>query len=241
MPVDRCPTGVPSVDALLGGGLESDCLTELYGEGGSGKTLLCLEVAVRLALADRWVFYIDTEGVSVDRLEAIAGGRVDQVLKRLLLATPKNLEEQTKAVGTAAALAREARRPVGLIVLDSATFYYRLSLSGPDEDEGRLALVEELAELMATALGAQVPVLFTNQVWTRQTDGSLEPLGGTFVNHAAKTILRLDRLTGARRRAVLVKHRSLGEASAEFRITNHGLSGPLERAPSSSSSKGGSS
>ncbi len=196
MPVDRCPTGVPSIDAILGGGLEADCLTELYGEGGSGKTLLCLEVATRLALTDRWVVYIDTEGVSVDRLEAIAGGRLEAVLKRLLLASPKSLEEQTRAVTTAGQLAREGRRPIGLIVLDSATFYYRLTLAGPEEDEGRLALVEELAELMATALNCGVPVLFTNQVWRRQSDGSLEPLGGSFVNHAAKTILRLDRLAG---------------------------------------------
>lgn len=229
MPVARCPLGIPSVDAILGGGLETDCLTEIYGEGGSGKTLVCLEVAVRLALADQWVFYIDTEGVSVDRLEAIAGGKLDQVLRRLLLATPKDLDEQSRAVETAAALARERRRPVGLIVLDSATFYYRLALSSPTEDEGRLALVGELAELMATALSANVPVLFTNQVWRRQTDGSLEPLGGSFVNHAAKTIVRLDRLSGARRRAVLVKHRSLPEAQAEFRITSHGLQGPLDR------------
>jgi DNA repair protein RadB len=224
MPVDRCPTGVASIDALLGGGLETDCLTELYGEGGSGKTLVCLEVAVRLALADRWVFYIDTEAVSVDRLEAIAGGRIDQVLRRLLLSTPKNLQEQTKAVETAGALAREGRRPVGLIVLDSATFFYRLSLSTPEEDEGRLQLGVELADLVVTSVNSHVPVLFTNQVWRRPSDGSLEPLGGSFVNHLAKTIVRLDRLPGNRRRAVLMKHRSLGEAAAEFRITPTGLS-----------------
>jgi DNA repair protein RadB len=218
---------VASVDALLGGGLETDCLTELYGEGGSGKTLLCLEVAVRLALSDRWVFYIDTESVSVDRLEAIAGGRIDQVLRRMLLSTPKNMAEQAKAVATACALAREGRRPVGLIVLDSATFFYRLSLSTPEEDEGRLALGVELADLVVTAVQSHIPVLFTNQVWRRPSDGSLEPLGGSFVNHLAKTIVRIDRLGGARRRAVLVKHRSLGEASAEFRITPTGLaSGP---------------
>jgi DNA repair protein RadB len=237
MPVDRCPTGVSSVDALLGGGLETDCLTELYGEGGSGKTLLCLEVAVRLALSDRWVFYIDTEAVSVDRLEAIAGGRVDQVLRRMLLSTPKSLEEQSKAVETACALVREGRRPVGLVVLDSATFYYRLALSTPEEDEGRLSLGIELADLVVTALQSHVPVLFTNQVWRRPSDGSLEPLGGSFVNHLAKTIIRLDRLPGARRRAVLMKHRSLGEGSAEFRITPTGLSSGPEAVRAAASPK----
>jgi DNA repair protein RadB len=225
MPVERCPTGIASVDRLLDGGLEPDSLTEIYGEGGSGKTLLCLQVATRVALSDRWVFYIDTEGVSVARLESIAAGRVEQVLRRMLLSTPKDLAEQSTAVAKACALAREGKRPVGLIVLDSATFYYRLTLSEGTEDEGRQALGFELAELLSTALRAQVPVLFTNQVWRNQRDGTLEPLGGSFVNHAAKTILRFDRLPGNRRRVVLVKHRSLGEGSAEFRITPTGLDG----------------
>lgn len=223
MAADRVPTGVGPVDALLAGGLETDGLTELYGEGGSGKTLLCLQAATRLALADRWVCYIDTEGVSVDRLEAISQGHLEQVLKRLLLATPKSLEEQTKAVESACALARDGKRPVGLIVLDSATFFYRVTLSTESEDEGRQALGRELAELVSTAIAAHVPVLFTNQVWRNQRTGDLEALGGSFVNHAAKTILRIDRLSGNRRRAVLIKHRSLGESSAEFRITPTGL------------------
>jgi DNA repair protein RadB len=223
MPSERCPTGVPGVDALLGGGLDPDGLTELYGEGGSGKTLLCLQVATRVALADRWVFYIDTEGVSVDRLEAIARGRVDQVLKRLLITTPKSLDEQTAAVGRACALAREGRRPVGLIVLDSATFYYRLTLAQDTEDEGRASLGVQLADLLGTSLSAGVPVVFTNQVWRNQRDGQLEALGGSFVNHVAKTIVRIDRLPGARRRAVLIKHRSRPEGTADFQITSDGL------------------
>ena len=195
----------------------------MYGEGGSAKTILCLEVATRVALGGKWVFYVDTEGVSVARLEAIVGDRLPEVLKRFLLSTPKNLEEQTRAVLSAGALTREKSRPVGLLVLDSATFYYRLSLSSDAEDEGRQALVTQLADLLSTSLSAEVPVLFTNQVWRNPHTGGLEPLGGSFVNHVAKTIVRLDRLSGARRRAVLVKHRSLPESAAEFRITSTGV------------------
>ena len=223
MPAERLATGIPTVDRLLGGGLETDSVTEIYGEGGSGKTLFCLDIALRVARSDRWVFYIDTEGVSVDRIRAIAGTEIDRLLKRFLLSTPKNLEEQGRAVATACALAREGRRPVGLLVVDSGTFYYRLSLSGPDEDDARQSLSLAVADLVATALQAEVPVLFTNQVWRSVRDGTLEPLGGSFLNHAAKTILRFDRLPGNRRRIVLVKHRSLPEGSAEFRIGPTGL------------------
>ncbi len=220
---DRLATGIPSVDRLLGGGLETDSLTEIYGEGGSGKSLFCLHVAHRVAREGRWVFYIDTEGVSVDRLRAITGSDLDRILKRFLLSTPSNLEEEGRAIATACALARAGKRPVGLIVVDSGTAYYRLSLSGADEDDARQTLSLAVAELVVTALAAHLPVLFTNQVWRSVRDGTLEPLGGSFLNHAAKTILRFDRLAGDRRRVVLVKHRALPEGSAEFRITSNGL------------------
>ncbi len=223
MAADRLPTGIDSVDRLLGGGLETDALTEIYGEGGSGKTLFCLSIAERVARGGRWVFYVDTEGVSVDRLRAIAGDALDAVLHRLLLATPKSLEEQGRAIATASTLARDGGRPVGLVVVDSGTFFYRLSLSGPDEDDARQTLAVAVADLVVTALRAHVPVLFTNQVWRNVRDGRLEPLGGSFLNHAAKTILRFDRLPGPRRRVVLVKHRALPEGAAEFRITSTGL------------------
>jgi len=222
---DRLPTGIASVDRLLGGGLETDCLTEIYGEGGSGKTLFCLEVALRVARQNRWVFYVDTEGVSVDRLRAMAGDELEKVLKRFLLSTPRNLEEQGRAVATACALVREGKRPVGLVVVDSGTFFYRLSLSAPDEDDARQTLALSVADLAATAFRTGVPTILTNQVWRSQRDGSLEPLGGSFLNHAAKTILRFDRLPGDRRRVVLRKHRSLPEGTADFRIGPAGLLG----------------
>jgi DNA repair protein RadB len=223
---ERLSTGIGSLDRLLGGGLETDSVTELYGEGGSGKTVFCLELAARVARASRWVFYIDTEGVSLERLRASSGSDFDRILTRLLLSAPKDLDEQGRAVATACSLARDVRRDTGLIVLDSATHYYRLSLASPDEDGAREALAGQLAELVATARIRGIAVLLTNQVWRDPRDGHLEPLGGSFLNHAAKTILRFDRGTGPQRTAVLVKHRSRPEGAAGFRITSRGLEGP---------------
>jgi DNA repair protein RadB len=219
----RVPTGIASVDRLLGGGLEPDGITEVYGEGGSGKTLFCLEVAARIAREGRWVLYIDTEGVSLERLTSIGGAPPETVLPKFLLSAPRSLDEQTRAVTAACTLVREGRRPVGLLVVDSLTYFYRLSLAEPEEDDARQALSVEVADLVAVSRAAAVPAVLTNQVWRNLRTGDLEPLGGSFLNHAAKTIVRLERLAGPRRRAVLVKHRSLPESSAEFRITATGL------------------
>jgi DNA repair protein RadB len=220
---DRVPTGAAPIDRLLEGGLEPDGLTEVYGEGGTGKTILCLEAALHAARADRWVFYIDTEGVSTERVAQMAGDGAERLLKRLLISTPPDLARQDDAVRTATALAREGRRPIGLIVLDSAVLHYRLSLGTADEEESRRHLLAQLADLLGCALSTHVPVLFTNQVWRNVSTGSLEPIGGPFVNHLSKTILRLDRPEAGPRRAVLVKHRSLPQRDTTYRITERGL------------------
>lgn len=221
----RWPTGIPVFDALLGGGLDTDSLTEVYGEGGTGKTIFALALTVHALSEGRWVLYLDTEGVSPHRLAASATGLTPQDLERLLVVAPKDLQAQGRAVSRAAILARGAERPVGLIVLDSATHYYRLARTEEDEDEARRALTEQIGELASVARTREIPVLFTNQVWRSIREGTLEPLGGSFLNHAAKTILRFDRLEGDRRRAVLLKHRALAERFADFRITEHGLTG----------------
>lgn len=223
MPMERLPTGHPELDRLLGGGLETDAVTEVYGEGGTGKTILCLQVATRVARDGRWVVYVDTEGLSVDKLEAIAGSRLPDVLGHLLVSSPGSLKEQSRAVDQATRMARDGTRPVGLIVVDSMTMHYRLALGGSEEEPARRELGLELAQLVSAALQVPVPVLVTNQVWRRVGDGTLEPVGGAFLNHAAKTILRFDRLSGDSRRAVLMKHRSQPEAAVEFRISAEGL------------------
>lgn len=220
---DRVATGAEPLDRLLGGGLESDALTEVYGEGGTGKSVWCIGAAVRTALADRWVFYLDTEGLSTDRLAATSGGEPERVLRRLLLATPKDLPGQAEAVHTACALARDGRRRVGLIVLDSATLHYRLALGTSAEEEARASLLAQLSELLATSIAVHVPVVFTNQVYRSVGTGALEPIGGSFLGHLAKTVLRFERPEGGGRRAVLVKHRALPERTVPFRITERGI------------------
>ena len=72
----RLPTGCPSLDELLGGGVEAGALTLVYGEPGSGKTSLALQLSREvLASGGKSVLFIDTEGLSAERLEQVCGAR----------------------------------------------------------------------------------------------------------------------------------------------------------------------
>jgi len=216
------PIGSQPLDDLLEGGLEGAAITLLFGEAGSGKTNICLQVARNVAVTGKKVVYIDTEGVSLERLKQISGDGYEEVMKNVLFFEPHSFDEQEKFVDKAAKLA-ESSLEVGIIILDSATIHYRLTRN--DEERGvRKSLSPQLAKLLAVARSKDIPVLLTSQVYTDIEKGTFEPLGGHVLLHNAKAIIRLDKVSTGVRRAVIIKHRHLEEGKrAEFKLTNTGV------------------
>ena len=85
------PIECEPLDDLLGGGIESGSLTSLYGEAGSGKTNICLQLTRNVVNSGKKVVFIDTEGVSFTRLEQICGEDFDTITKSILFFTPYSL------------------------------------------------------------------------------------------------------------------------------------------------------
>mgnify|MGYP000147322899 CR=1 FL=1 len=82
----RLPTGCAGLDELLGGGVEPGALTLVYGEPGSGKTSLALQLSREvLNNGGKSVLFIDTEGLSMERLKQVCG---DEALDGLSIAAP---------------------------------------------------------------------------------------------------------------------------------------------------------
>lgn len=215
----------PPLDEILGGGVESGCITLLYGEGGSGKTNFCIQLARNVALAGKKVVYIDTEGLSVDRLRQICGPNLEAVLANLLISDPVSFEEQERQVERAAKFC-EGNQEVGLVVLDSATLHFRLTRRD-EEREDRQSLNRQITKLMRIARRGDVPVVVTSQVYTDLETGAYEPLGGHMLTHNAKAILRFERAGPNLRLVTVMKHRHLPEGlQAKFRLTDRGLEAP---------------
>ena len=219
----RVPIGSSALDGLLGGGLEGGTITLLFGEAGTGKTNICLQVARNVALDGKKVIYIDTEGVSLERLKQISGEDYEGVMKNVLFFEPHSFEEQEALVEKACKLA-ESNVEVGVIILDSATIHYRLTRK--DDEKGvRKTLSPQLARLLSVARHKDVPILLTSQVYTDIEKGTFEPLGGHVLLHNAKAIMRLDKVAASTRRGVIIKHRHLEEGRrADFRLTRNGVS-----------------
>ncbi len=215
--------GCRALDDLLGGGIEEGCITLLHGEAGSGKTNLCLQLARNVVRSGKKVIYIDTEGVSMDRLAQITGDDFELVAKNILFSEPYSFEEQEALIEKAAKIA-ENNPDVGLIVIDSITMHYRLTMQDEARRDERYSLTRQIAKLLKVSRTRSIPVVVTSQVYTDFDTGRYVPLGGHMLSHNAKTILRLEKTGPSRRLAVLEKHRHREEGTrAPFRITQDGI------------------
>ena len=75
----KISTGATALDAILGGGIETSSITELFGEFRTGKTQICHTMCVTTQLSFEMnggqgkIIYLDTEGnFRPERIEAIA-------------------------------------------------------------------------------------------------------------------------------------------------------------------------
>src|SRR5690606_11325967 len=102
--VGRITTGSKAFDELIGGGIETQAITEVFGEFGSGKSQLSHELAVTVQLPedkgglDAEAVFIDTENTfRPERIEQIANAfelDLEEVLNKIHIARAFNSSHQ---------------------------------------------------------------------------------------------------------------------------------------------------
>ncbi len=223
----KVPLGCDCLDELLDGGFEAGAITKIYGEAGSGKTNVCLQLAKSVVSQGKKVIYIDTEGLSKDRMGQIFGKEFKKTIKSILIFEPYDFKEQETIVDKASDLAMK-NEDIGVVILDSATGHYRLELAKEHDKAERRSFITQITALLKLCRKRQMPVILTSQVYTDidSKNKEFKPLGGHALRHHAKTVMRLDKdeTTPGKRYAVLMKHRALAEGEkAEFWLTENGV------------------
>ena len=206
------------LDTLLGGGLEQKIITELFGEAGTGKTNVCLQAARECALSGKKVAYIDSEGVSMERLQQIIPEEnQDTLLKNILIFSPTTQSDQEKMIQNAIKI-----QDVQLIIVDTINMFYRLHLD-QNKEECMRSFTRQIACLQKAARDQNLYVLIVEQVFTDK-NGEVKPFTNRDVEHLVKTIVKLEKTGVNKRKATMMKHRSQPEGkTALFQITQKGL------------------
>ncbi len=231
----RVTTNSKALDELLGGGVETQAITEFSGEFGTGKTQLGHQIAVDVQLPvaqgglSGEVVYIDTESTfRPERIVDMAkGAGIDpaEALARIHVARAFNSNHQMLLVQKAQELARE--KPIRLLVVDSLTAHFRAEYVGRAELAPRQQqLNKHLHELLRFSDTYNAAIVVTNQVSARPDilfGDPTRPIGGNIVAHAATYRVYLRKSKPPRRIARLIDSPNLPEGEAVFSLTTEGI------------------
>ncbi|MDD1772728.1 MAG: DNA repair and recombination protein RadA, partial [Methanomassiliicoccales archaeon] len=195
--LSRLTSSSKALDEMLGHGLESQAITEFYGEFGSGKTQVCFQLAVNATLPvekgglDGDVVIIDTENTfrpeRIVQMATAADADPEEVLKRIHVARAYNSSHQMLLVEKAVDVAKI--HPVRLMIVDSLTAHFRAEFVGRGTLAERQGLLNKhMNELLSIAEVNNADNAFTNQVSAKPDaffGDPTRPVGGHIVGHAS--------------------------------------------------------
>jgi len=228
-------TGSKALDELLGGGFETQAITELFGEFGSGKTQIAHQLCVNVQLPEDEgglegeAVFIDTENTfRPDRILQMAEGvGIDgkEALKKIHVASAFNSNHQMMLVDKAMELAKE--RPIKLLVVDSLTGHFRAEYVGRGAlAERQQKLNKHMHMLLKFARIYNAVICVTNQVAARPDvffGDPTQPIGGHIVGHTAMFRIYLRKSKGGKRIARLIDSPHLPEGEVVFTVKEEGI------------------
>lgn len=231
----KISTGSKNLDKLLGGGIETQAITEVYGQFASGKSQLGFQLCVMVQLpADRGglgknVLFIDTENTfAPTRIVQIAKNlKLDpeKVLKNIHVARAYNSEHQMLLAEKANELIEE--KNIGLVIIDSLTSHFRADFVGRGELAPRQQKLNKHLHLLQKLADAHnLAVYVTNQVMARPDilfGDPTAPVGGHVLAHQATYRLYFRKGKEGTRIAKLMDAANLPEGETVFKITENGL------------------
>ena len=231
----KISAGSYDLNKWLYGGYERDIITMIAGPPGSGKTNFCILAASSQARKGNKVLFIDTEGgFSVDRVKQISGEDYEDILKNILLLGPTSFEEQKKVL---LSLPNKIKKEhVNLIFIDGMAMLYRLELGDARKDDSLVKQVnrevaKQLRVLAEISRKQNIPIIITNQVYhsflsdeeiRKGVKKEMSLVGGDLFKYWSKCIIELKNENG-KKKAILLKHRSLPRKELNFEIKNKGV------------------
>ncbi|MEN3006069.1 MAG: DNA repair and recombination protein RadA [Candidatus Methanosuratincola petrocarbonis] len=228
-------TGSRSIDALLGRGLETQAITELIGEFGSGKTQLCHQLCVSVQLPpdrgglDGRALFIDTEGTfRPERVMSIAKGLgldPDTVLNNIIYARAYNSDHQMLLADEAVTIVPENN--VRLLIVDSVITHFRSEYPGRESLAPRQQkLNRHIHQLLRMADIHNIAVVLTNQIQSSPDvffGNPNKPAGGNILAHGSTYRIWLRKSKENRRIARIIDSPLHPESECVFAITQNGI------------------
>lgn len=239
----RITTGSNKLDDLLLGGIETQSITEFFGDFGSGKTQICHTLCVTCQLPldqgglEGVTIYVDTEGTfRPERLVQIAESKgldADEVLKNVVLCKVYNSNHLELIVRGLSRFIEKYNAK--LLIVDSIISLHRAEFIGRGTLANRQQRLNKLVHrLLRLAEIFNIAVVVTNQVQSKPDTffgDPTRPAGGNVIAHACTYRIYLKK-SGPQRIATIVDSPCHPYSDTRFQVTENGvedISSPLKK------------
>ncbi|MBI5398739.1 DNA repair and recombination protein RadA [Candidatus Woesearchaeota archaeon] len=231
--VVKLSTGSKAFDALLGGGFETGCIVECYGEFGSGKTQIGHLLAVNCQKQDpnAYAIYIDTENTfRPERIKELAKGAgldPEETLRHIKVARAYNSDHQMLLAEKVPEIIDSEKLNVRVVIVDSLTAHFRAEFIGRGTlAERQQKINRHMHTLLKIADTYNLCVYVTNQVQVDPAQFFGDPtkaIGGHIVGHASTFRIYLRKGKKGSRVAKLVDAPNLADGECNFVVNTDGL------------------
>jgi DNA repair protein RadA len=242
----RFTSGSQAFDLFLGGGIETQALTEIAGEFGSGKSQLCYTICVTAneGSPDNGIIFVDTENTfRAERIHQIAESRgldAEEIMKKIFVCRIYYSAHLEAVIRSLAKYIEQYK--ARLVIIDSIISLHRAEFSGREtlaERQQRLNII--LHKLIRLAEIYNVAVVYTNQVQAQPDilfgGNSMIAAGGNIMAHASTYRIFL-RKAGHNRIATMLDSPYHAYSQVKFTIGEEGIQ-DLEKKVSKSSNEVG--
>lgn len=229
----RCSTGSTALDDLLLGGIETQAVTEFYGEFGSGKSQICHTLCatarqpIEQGGLDGSIIYIDTEGTfRPERIEQIARARgldPSRILKSVAVCKIYNSSHLELIIKDLGKYINDFKAK--MVIIDSIISLHRAEFAG----RGTLAdrqqrLNNMLHRLVRLTEIYNIAIVITNQVQSSPDTFFGDPTkaaGGNVLGHASTYRIYL-RKSGENRVAKMIDSPYHPYSETRFTVNERG-------------------
>jgi len=234
--VGRIDIGSEAFNELIGGGIETQSITEVFGEFGSGKSQIAHELVVTVQLPEEngglngESVFIDTENTfRPERVQQIASGfdmDPEETLQKIHIARAFNSAHQMLMADKINEIIQQGSN-IRLVIVDSLMAHFRAEYVGRESLATRQQkLNQHLHALQNIANTYNVAVFVTNQVQARPDaffGSPTKAIGGHVLGHASTYRIWLKKGLAGKRIARLVDSPHLPEGECVFKITADGI------------------
>jgi len=233
--IGKISTGSKALDELLGGGIETQSITEAYGAFGSGKSQIGFQLAINVQLPveegglNGNCLFIDTEATfRPGRLKQVAEAKgidPEKALKKIFVARAYNSDHEILLVEKSSEMITEKK--IKLLIIDSLTSHFRADYVGRGELAPRQQKLNRLLHnLQRLADSHNIAVFVTNQVLANPAilfGDPTRPIGGHVLAHQSTYRVYLRKSSGEKRIAKMMDSPNLPPGECVFKITPEGI------------------